>query len=175
MRNEMPAVAVWITGLPASGKSRITTELSDRMKRLGMRVAVLESDAMRRFFATQPRYDDQDREYFYGSLALIGKTLVDNGISVIFDATANRRAYRDRARSFISEFFEVYVDTPLDVCIKRDPKGIYKAAQAGTAQSVPGLGAEYEAPEQPELVIHGDRENPADAAERILDLFKETI
>jgi adenylylsulfate kinase len=168
MPEKSKAIAIWLTGLPASGKSRITTELAERMKQDGERVVVLESDALRKFFSTTPRYDEQDREYFYGSLAFIGKTLVENGISVIFDATANRRAYRDRARQLISEFFEVYVDTPLEVCMKRDPKGIYKAGRTGAAQNVPGLGAEYEPPEHPDLVIHGDRENPADAAERII-------
>jgi adenylylsulfate kinase len=87
---------VWITGLPASGKSTVTAELAKQIRENGIKVTVLESDALRKMFSIPPRYDEQDREYFYGSLAFIGRVLTTNGISVIFDATANRRAYRDK-------------------------------------------------------------------------------
>src|SRR5262245_45757746 len=92
--NDRTAFAVWVTGLPASGKSTVATELVRQLRDLSVNVAVLESDALRRLFSKTPRYDEQDREYFYGSLAFIGQTLVEHGVSVIFDATANRRRYR---------------------------------------------------------------------------------
>jgi adenylylsulfate kinase len=160
--------AVWLTGLPASGKSRVTAALVHRLKQDDVYVAVLESDALRKLFSLQPSYDEKDREQFYGSLAFIGKVLVDNDVSVIFDATANRRAYRDRARALIPRFFEVYVDTPLEVCMKRDPKGIYKSG----APNVPGLGARYEAPRHPDLIVHGDSQDPETAAERIVEIIR---
>src|SRR5262245_25786541 len=105
--------AVWITGLPASGKSVLTAALVKRLNERGVQSVVLESDALRKMFSSDSRYDDQDREYFYGSIAFIGKVLTDHGLAVIFDATANKRAYRDRARREIAQFLEVYVDTPL--------------------------------------------------------------
>ena len=90
--------AIWITGLPASGKSVLTAALVNRLSERGVQNVVLESDAMRKVFSEESRYDDKDREYFYGSIAFIGKVLTDHSISVTFDATANKRAYRDRAR-----------------------------------------------------------------------------
>jgi adenylylsulfate kinase len=165
--------AIWITGLPASGKSVLTAALVKHLSDRGVQNVVLESDAMRKVFPGESRYDDKDREYFYGSIAFIGRVLTDNGIAVIFDATANKRAYRDRARQEIPKFLEVYVDTPLEVSIRRDPKGIYHKALSGEATHVPGIQAVYEAPLKPDTVVHGDRENPADAARRIIEVLEE--
>src|SRR5262245_63252336 len=111
--------AVWITGLPASGKSVVTAVLVGQLESKGIETAVLESDVLRAFFSERPRYDEQDREYFYGSIAFIGKVLAEHDIAVIFDATANKRSYRERARHEIPRFFEIYVDTPLEVCMQR--------------------------------------------------------
>ena len=82
--------------------------------------------------------DREERDAFYRSLAMIGELITRSGMNVIFDATANRRAYRDmRVRSF-PRFMEVYVQCPLDVCMKRDPKGIYSRASTGETATVPG-------------------------------------
>ena len=167
-RDSQPAFGVWITGLPASGKSTVAIELAKQLRDLGIKVTVLESDALRKVFSTQPRYDEQDREYFYGSLAFIGRVLSEHGISVIFDATANRQSYRDRARQQIPRFIEVFVDSPLEICMQRDPKGIYRRARTGEASHVPGLQAPYEPPARPDIVIDGHRDHPADAARRII-------
>jgi adenylylsulfate kinase len=171
VREAQPAFAVWITGLPASGKSTVAGELARQLRQRSVEVAVLESDALRKMFSTEPRYDEQDREYFYGSLAFIGRVLTEYGISVIFDATANRSSYRDRARQQIPRFVEVFVDCPLAVCIQRDPKGIYRKAREGQASYVPGVQAVYEEPENPDVVVRGDRDDPSTAAGRILDLL----
>jgi len=162
---------VWITGLPASGKSTVTAELARQLRDIGIKVAVLESDELRKLFSSHPRYDEQDREYFYGSLAFIGRVLTENGISVIFDATANLRAYRDRAREQIPAFVEVMVDCPLEICMQRDPKGIYQKARQGQTTNVPGFQTPYEPPLNPDIVIHGDRDDPADAAQAIVKVL----
>jgi len=98
--------------------------------------------------------------------------LTEHGISVIFDATANRRAYRERARQQIPRFIEVFVDCPLEVCIRRDPKGIYRKAQQGEAQHVPGVQTRYEPPLNPAIVIRGDQDDSDDAAHRIVELLR---
>ena len=168
LNNRQTAFAVWITGLPASGKSTLATALARQLHELGIKVTVLESDALRNIFSEQPRYDEQDREYFYGSLAFIGRVLTEHGISVVFDATANRRSYRDRARQQIRQFVEIFVECPLEICIQRDPKGIYRKARTGEANHVPGIQALYEPPENPDLVVHGDHDNPDEAARRVI-------
>jgi adenylylsulfate kinase len=165
------AFAIWITGLPASGKSTVAAVLAARLAELDINVAVLESDALRKMFPTPAAYSQLDREYFYTSLAFIGQVLTEHGVSVIIDATGNRRAYRDYARRRIPRFIEVFVDCPLEICIQRDPKGIYRRAREGQANDVPGLQTEYEAPEKPDVVTRGDQDDPEQAVQRILDVL----
>jgi adenylylsulfate kinase-like enzyme len=86
--------------------------------------------------------------------------LVSHGVPVVCDATANRRVYRDYARSVIKRFVEVYVDCPVDVCITRDPKSLYQKAQSGALTNMPGVQSPYEAPDHPELGVRGDRDPP---------------
>ena len=167
------AFAVWITGLPASGKTTVANELARQLGDLRTEHAVLESDSLRKLFSANPAYDEQDREYFYGALAFIGRVLTEHGIAVVFDATANRRSYRDRARQQIARFLEVLIDCPLEVCIRRDPKGIYRKAREGKASHVPGVQTPYEPPANPDLVIRGDQDDPKEAARRIIDLLSK--
>ena len=162
------AFAVWLTGLPASGKSTIGRALKSALEAEGLDCDVLESDTLRRVLTSRPRYDEEERDIFYRQMVYIGTLLLRHGVVVIFDATANRRVYRDRARQEIPNFVEVYVQTPLEVCMARDPKGIYRAGEEGAASSVPGLQAAYEPPLNPDLVIYGDREAPNEAARRIV-------
>ena len=166
--------AVWITGLPASGKSTVAAALKKELASREVNVALLESDALRKVLTPQPRYDEEERDVFYGALAHIGQLLTEHGVSVIFDATANRRAYRNRARLAIARFLEVFVDCPLDVCISRDPKGIYRRGRDGSAPGVPGLTAVYEPPPSPDVAVRGDAEDPGRAARRIVDKLIET-
>jgi adenylylsulfate kinase len=160
--------AVWLTGLSGSGKSAIARELVRLLHERGVEVSVLESDVMRTQLTPFPRYDDADRDFFYSALSEMGILLVDKQRPVIFDATANRRAYRDAARKRIQRFAEVFVDTPLEVCAARDPKGLYRKAS-----TLPGVQAPYEAPLAPELVVHGAGGTPADAARHIVSLLAD--
>ena len=160
--------AVWLTGLSGSGKSAIARELIRLLHGRGVEISVLESDVMRTQLTPFPRYDDADRDFFYSSLGEMGVLLVQNRRPVIFDATANRRTYRDAARKRIARFAEVFVDTPLAVCAERDPKGLYRKAS-----TLPGVQAPYEPPVSPELVVHGAEGAPADAAEKIVALLAD--
>ena len=155
--------AAWLTGRPASGKSAIARELVGFLHERGVEVSVLESDVMRTQLTPFPRYDDADRDFFYRTLAEIGAQLVNGGRPVVFDATANRRAYRDAGRKAIERFAEVYVDTPLEICKARDPKGLYRG----------GMTIDYEPPLTPELVIDGSRTAPAEGARAILALLEK--
>lgn len=162
------AFAVWFTGLPASGKSTLVAALKAQLSERGIDVAVLESDALRTIFTPHPTYDQAERDTFYAQLVYVGSLLTQHGVPVIFDATANRRTYRDRARAQIPNFLEVFVQTPLETCVARDPKGIYSQGQ-----QVPGLQADYEPPSNPELTVRGDQEAPRDTAQRVLALLIE--
>lgn len=167
--------AVWITGLPAAGKSTLAAELRSRLSGRGVEAVVLESDGLRRalrLLEPVPRYDEEGRDAFYEAMLRLGLRLLRHGSSVLFDATANRRAYRDRARERIPRFLEVYVDTPLAVCESRDPKGIYRLGRCGRASAIPGLSAPYEPPSSPEIVVRGASERAGRGAQRILALLE---
>jgi adenylylsulfate kinase len=171
-REREPGFAVWLTGLPASGKSTITRELAAELASRGVRVHVLESDAVRREITPRATYGEAERDMFYATLAYLARTLTEHGIPVVVDATANRRAYRDRARSEIARFVEVHVRCPLPVCRARDPKGIYRRGAEGTALNVPGLSAPYEPPLRPEVTVDGDRDAPGESARRIVEALE---
>ena len=163
---------VWITGLPASGKSTIARELVKRLNELGVPVVTLESDEMRKILTPEPTYRLGERDQFYRALALIGERIIASGVNVIFDATAGKRAYRDHARGLISRFLEVYVDCPLDICMRRDPKGIYASATSGRAVTVPGIQIPYEPPVKPELTVSGEA-GPETGVDRIIDKLEQ--
>jgi adenylylsulfate kinase len=168
-----PAFAVWITGLPASGKSTITRALVQELAARGVNVAVLESDTLRQVLTPRATYSEEERETFYRTMTYIGALLVKHGVPVVFDATANRRAHRAGARAAIERFIEVYVDCPLEVCIARDPKGIYRKAQSGQASTVPGLQASYEAPQPADVVVSGHGEPPEAGAHTIVRVLED--
>ncbi|MEK6815666.1 MAG: adenylyl-sulfate kinase [Nitrospirota bacterium] len=167
-----PSFCIWFTGLPASGKSRLAGAVADGMRRRGLDPVVLESDALRRLLTPEPDYSEKERGWFYGTIVELARMFVEKGVPVLIDATGNRRAYRARGRQVLHLFAEVFVDTPLDVCMARDPKGIYRKGRAGESRTVPGLGALYEAPEAPEVVCRGDQ--PAEAgASKVLVFMEE--
>ncbi|WP_447980648.1 adenylyl-sulfate kinase [Candidatus Nitrospira bockiana] len=167
-----PAFAVWISGLPASGKSTITAALVRQLRERGVVVEVLESDAVRRILTPAPTYSAEERALFYRTLAFAGSRLVAHGINVLIDATATKRTYREFAKTLIPGLIEVAVECPLEVCIARDPKGIYRKGLAGEAGNVPGLHDPYEPPLAPDIRVSGETTPPAAAARSILTLLE---
>ena len=164
--------AIWITGLPASGKSTIVSVLKPQLEGLGLTVEVLESDEVRRVITPMPTYSEVERDLLYRALAFTGQRLVAHGVTVIFDATASRRIYRDYARSVIPRFIEVAVECPLTTCMERDKKGTYRKGRLGESLTVPGLQSPYEAPINPDLRIDTTTTPSDDAAHQIHELVK---
>lgn len=160
--------AVWLTGLPASGKSTIGNALVQQLQGRWQAIEVLESDRVRERLTPAPTYSDTERDLFYAALAWAGVLLARHGVGVIFDATAHRRAYREAARREIPRFLEVWVRCPVVVCRQRDPRGIYAAAEKGEAATVPGAAVAYEPNEAAELIVDAEREAPAVVATRIV-------
>lgn len=160
--------AIWLTGMPGSGKSAIARELIEALHARGIDCAHLESDALRKQITPFPSYSEAERDFFYAALAYLGTFLTENGKSVIFDATANRRTYRDLPRRAIARFAEVFVDTPPGVCAARDPKGLYRLAREGAIHTLPGAQAGYEAPIAPELIVSGANGGPRESALQVV-------
>ena len=170
-----PACGIWITGLPASGKSTIVAALRPQLEALGLTVDVLESDEVRRLLTPQATYSSEERDLFYRALAFTGQCLVAHGVTVVFDATASRQAYRDWARAMIPRFIEVAVECPLALCMKRDRKGTYQKGLRGESTTVPGLQSSYESPANPELRIDTTKLSPQQAAKQICDIVRATL
>lgn len=166
------ACAIWLTGLPASGKSTIVAALKPQLEDLGCVVEVLESDMVRRILTPTPTYSHEERDLFYRALAFMGARLVAHGVTVIFDATANRRVYRDFARGLIPRFIEVAVECPLELAMQRDYKGTYQRGQRGESATVPGLQDAYEQPINPEVRIDTTKTIANDAAVKVLEFVK---
>jgi adenylylsulfate kinase len=160
----MTGSVVWLTGLPASGKSTLAGQLCDALRERGVTPCLLDSDELRKIIGQHLGYSEEDRQAFYASLARLAAELARQGLIVVVAATANLRTYRDYAREVSPRFLEVWVATPLEECRRRDPKGLY--ADASRLQHVPGVGAPYEEPLAADVQTFGRDDNTA--IERVL-------
>lgn len=164
-----PGFVLWFTGLPAAGKTTLARLCQDRLRACSCPVVVLDSDELRAFLTPKPTYSPAERDWLYGVFGSLAAWLAHEGVNVLLAATANRRRYREAARASISRFAEVWVQCDPSVCQARDPKGIYARAAAGQAPTVPGAGAGYEPPLNPEFQIATDILKPAAAADQLVE------
>ncbi|CAN2186026.1 CysN GTPases - Sulfate adenylate transferase subunit 1 [Candidatus Nanopelagicaceae bacterium] len=167
------AKVIWLTGLSGSGKSTIANVLAKRLHALGMHAYVLDGDNLRMGLNVDLGFTPEDRAENVRRTSEVAKLMVDAGLIVITALVSPFEADRQRARSIFDEgdFIEVFVDTPVDVCISRDPKGLYKKAKDGQIPNFTGIGQDYEKPSQPELVLDGTADTEANTTiilERLL-------
>jgi len=159
---------VWFTGLSGAGKSTIATMLAERLQQVGRRVELLDGDEIRKNLSQGLGFSKADRDANIARIAFVAKLLSRNGVVAITAAISPYRATRDAARQEIRSFVEVYVDCPLDVCEQRDVKGLYAKARSGEIAQFTGISDPYEAPEQPEVTVHTDRESVEESVDHIL-------
>jgi adenylylsulfate kinase len=161
----MSGIAIWITGLPGSGKSTV----AEAIKKVHPEFIVLRMDEFRKIVTPEPTYSDSEREIVYRALVYISKTLTELGHDVIIDATGNLKKWRDLARELIPRYIEVYLRCPVELCIQREkkrskthaaPKDIYKKGSKGWP--VPGMVVPYEEPIKPEIVLDSDKSPVSD-------------
>jgi len=174
---------VWITGLPGSGKSTIARALVRMLEERRIKAQIVSSDALRRVMTPNPKYTEEERDIVYGTIVFVSKLLTENGANVIIDATANKKKYRDKARSEITRFIEAYVRCPLELCMEREskrkgrvyhaPKAIYKKALTGASKTVPGIGVPFEEPVSPEVTVDSDKMSPDECAQKMLETIEE--
>jgi len=154
----MKPFCVWLTGLSAAGKTSIAEELFKSLKVSGVNVALIDGDDFRAVFASELGYSEEDREenqVRMGSLALL---YAEVGVSTVVASISPCKATRAAIRKVYEEkgfrFVEVFVDTPLEECERRDPKGLYKSARAGEFTNMTGLDGKYDRPENPECTVN---------------------
>ncbi len=148
---------VWLTGLPGSGKSTIADAAVRRLHALGVHTYVLDGDNVRTGLNKDLGFTSEDRAENVRRVAEVGKLMRDAGLVVFVALVSPYRADRESAAALFepAEFLEVYIDTPVEVCAERDPKGLYAKAAAGNLPNMTGMGQAYEVPENPGLVLRG--------------------
>jgi adenylylsulfate kinase len=160
--------ALWLTGLPSSGKTTLAHALHRQLASRGIAVQVLDSDELRQRLTPNPTYTPEERDWFYGMVAYLAELLADNGVNVLIAATASRRTYRQAARERIPRFAEVYVECAPAVCRARDPKGLWERAAEGQITGLPGADAPYEPPVAPEARVDTARTSVEEAAGQVM-------
>jgi bifunctional enzyme CysN/CysC len=151
------AKVVWLTGLSGSGKSTIANALEKRLFAQGMHSYVLDGDNLRMGLSMDLGFTSTDRAENVRRVSEVAKLMVDAGLIVISALVSPFEVDRQRAKSIFEdgEFVEVFVDTPVDVCRARDPKGLYKKSAAGQIPNFTGVGQDYEPPLSPTLIVDG--------------------
>ncbi len=164
---------VWFTGLPCSGKSTLAQMLKDELVKRGFKVEVLDGDVVRQHISRGLGYSKEDRDENIRRIYHVAYLLQRNGIVVITAAISPYREIRQEARELLKDFVEVYVKCPVEVCMKRDVKGMYKKALKGEIKNFTGIDDPYEEPLNPEVVCETDKETPEESLQKILRKLEE--
>jgi len=164
---------VWLTGLPGSGKTTIAGILKKELEKRKFKVESLDGDEVRKGLSSDLGFSEEDREKHARRVAYVSKLLSRNGIITIVALISPYRRVREFARSEIPNFVEVFVNCPLEICIQRDPKGLYKKALKGEIKDLTGLQAPYEEPLKCEIVVNTNNESPEESAAKIITKLEE--
>ena len=163
----------WLTGLPASGKSTIAARLERRLVEAGRPAYLLDGDNVRHGLSGDLGFSPGDRRENIRRVAHVARLMADSGavaiVSLVSPSARDRALARELHEAARVPFIEVYVDTPVEVCAQRDPKGLYARARAGEVRDFTGISAPYDAPENPEILVHGAEEDVDAAAARLLE------
>ena len=168
-------VLVWLTGLPSSGKSTIGFTAEHLLVQRGHLAYVLDGDNIRHGLNKNLGFSAQDRAENIRRIGEVGKLFADAGLITLTSFVSPYRVDRDAVRHLMApgEFVEVFVDTPLELCEQRDPKGLYRKARAGEIPNFTGISDPYEPPVDPELIIETARCTPREAATQIIQKLEE--
>jgi len=167
-------VTVWFTGLSASGKSTIATTVDQILTGRGKHCYVLDGDNIRFGLNRDLGFSPEDRNENIRRIGEVAKLFTQAGIINLTAFISPYIVDRDRNREIQEprDFIEVYVECPLEVCETRDPKGLYAKARAGLVKEFTGISAPYEAPVNPEVVLHTDRETEEESARRVVEFLE---
>ena len=164
---------VWMTGLPGSGKTTIARWLEDYYRKQEKKVEVLDGDEVRKTLSPGLGFTEEERTAHNKRVIHMAKVLSRNDVVVLVSLISPYRKVRDFARSELPKFMEVHVNCPLEVCMERDPKGLYAKAKTGEIKRMTGLSDTYEPPEKPELVLETHKESLEESARKIIQKSEE--
>jgi len=167
------SAVIWLTGLSGAGKSTIADALVPQLKDLGKRVEVLDGDVVRTHLSKGLGFSREDRDTNIARIAFVAHLLARNGVFVIVAAISPYRETRDAARKTIGDFIEVHVAAPLQTCIDRDVKGLYKKALAGEIKQFTGVSDPYEEPLTPEVYVDTSQATVQDGVNAVLRVLRD--
>lgn len=166
---------LWLTGLSGSGKSTVAFRVEHALIERGCVAYVLDGDNVRHGLNSNLGFSADDRAENIRRIGEVGKLFVDAGLITLSSLVSPYRADRDQVRALLAEdqFFEIYVNTPLEICEQRDPKGLYKRARAGEIPNFTGISDPYEEPQAPELELKTDTVTIDEAARQVICLLEQ--
>jgi adenylylsulfate kinase len=165
---------IWLTGLSGSGKSTIAKKLEKKLFSIGKLSYILDGDNMRSGLCSDLGFSIEDRAENMRRIGETAALFAHAGIIAITAFISPFAREREKARNLVLEgrFFEVFIDTSLEICEERDPKGFYKKARKGEIKNFTGLNSPYESPSDPELIIKTENQGVDSAVESIIELLK---
>lgn len=170
---DQKGVTLWFTGLPCSGKSAVADVVAERLKARELRAERLDGDIVRQDLTRDLGFSKADRDENIRRVTFVAKLLARNGVAVLVSFISPYREMRDRARQQIRNFCEIYVKCPVEVCMKRDVKGMYQKALRGEIKEFTGVSDPYEEPLRPELVLETDKETIEQSVEKVMAKMRE--
>jgi adenylylsulfate kinase len=171
--SEQKGFTLWFTGLSGAGKTTVANRVEQVLRERGLKVESLDGDVVRLNLSKGLGFSKEDRDTNIKRIGFVCKLLTRNGVIAIASAISPYREVRDYNRQEIGDFVEVFVKCPLEVCIQRDVKGLYKKALAGEIKNYTGVSDPYEDPLNPEVTLETSRESVEESAVRVLDKLME--
>lgn len=174
--NQRPKL-IWFTGLSGSGKSTLSNELEKILHKKGFFVYSLDGDNVRLGLCKNLSFSNEDRTENIRRVAEMSKLMLDAGLIVIASFISPLKSHRQLVKEIVGEenFIEIYIATPIEICEKRDVKGLYKQARTGQIKHFTGVSAKYEKPEQPTITIDTSKCNIENSVEKIVNNIKNEL
>lgn len=168
---------IWFTGLSGSGKSTLAIQLEAALYERGFKTYLLDGDNIRTGLNKDLTFSDEGRVENIRRIGEVGKLMLDAGLIVLSAFISPFEADRNHVKTIVGNenYFEVFVDTPLEICEQRDVKGLYKKARAGEVKNFTGIDSPYERPNNPGIKIETDKVTIDDAVDKLMTLIKPKI